>query len=231
MLPKLLVTHEIFKDLSSDSKILYSCLLNRNELSNKNGWIDEKGRVYTIFTIEEIMEVLNKSNKTSVKILNELEKIGLIKRKRQGLGKRNYIYVMDFMTAFKEECNNYTLDVKNLHSRNVETTLQEVKEVQRTNTNNKYINSKDNDFNKGKKTYGIFKNIFLTDDEIRELKEMIGSRLDEYIDRISSYMKSNNREYDDHKATIINWYLNDNSKNIKKINAPKKDEYLKGESL
>lgn len=45
------------------------------------------------------MEVLNKSNKTAVKIIAELDKetggIGLIERKRQGLGKPNIIYVKD----------------------------------------------------------------------------------------------------------------------------------------
>lgn len=74
------------------------------------------------------MTVLNKSNKTAVKILNELDSntggIGLIERKRQGLGKPNIIYVKDFMSIFKSECNNYTSEMKNLHSRNEEFTLQ-----------------------------------------------------------------------------------------------------------
>lgn len=43
--------------------------------------------------------MLNKSNKTAVKIIAELDKetggIGLIERKRQGLGKPNIIYVKD----------------------------------------------------------------------------------------------------------------------------------------
>lgn len=126
MLPKILVTDEIFKNLSSDAKILYSCLLERTSLSYKNKWIDKEKRVYIIFTIEEIMRVLNKFNKTAVKILNELDKdsggIGLIKRKRQGLGKPNIIYVKDFMSIFRFECNNYTSEVKNLHSRNEKST-------------------------------------------------------------------------------------------------------------
>ncbi|NLJ88071.1 MAG: replication initiator protein A, partial [Epulopiscium sp.] len=65
MLPKVLVTDDRFKNLSSDAKVLYSCLLDRNTLSNKNGWIDEEERVYIIFTINEIMECLNKSNRTA----------------------------------------------------------------------------------------------------------------------------------------------------------------------
>ncbi|HGH9700360.1 TPA: replication initiator protein A, partial [Streptococcus pyogenes] len=58
----------------------------------------------------------------------------------------------------------------------------------------------------------------------------LGSRINEYIDRLSSYMKANNREYQDHKATIINWYLNDQAKNIND-NTTRKMNYDIGESL
>ena len=89
MLPKIIVTDERFKNLSSDAKILYSCLLERTSLSFRNKWLDEENRVYIIFTVEEIMETLGRSNKTAVKILNELDStsgsIGLIERKKRGL--------------------------------------------------------------------------------------------------------------------------------------------------
>ena len=58
MLPKVLVTEDLYKNLSSDAKILYACLLERSSLSFKNDWIDEQGRVYIVFTVEEIMKTL-----------------------------------------------------------------------------------------------------------------------------------------------------------------------------
>lgn len=67
MLPKIIVTDERFKNLSSDAKILYSCLLERTSLSFRNKWLDEENRVYIIFTVEEIMEILGRSNKTAAK--------------------------------------------------------------------------------------------------------------------------------------------------------------------
>lgn len=73
MLPKVIVTDKMFKNLSSDAKILYSCLLERTSLSFRNKWLDEENRVYIIFTVEEIMEILGRFNKTAVKILNELD--------------------------------------------------------------------------------------------------------------------------------------------------------------
>ena len=57
-------------------------------LSAANGWLDQAGRVYIIFTVDEIMTALSCGNKKAVSLLAELEqKAGLIERKRQGLGK------------------------------------------------------------------------------------------------------------------------------------------------
>lgn len=217
MLPKILLSDEHFKSLTSDAKIFYACLLERSSYSYKNNWIDDDDRVYIIFTIEEIMETLGVSNKTASKISSELENIGLIEKKRQGLGKPNIIYVKDFMSVFDiekneyitrsvnstlQKCNNYT-------SRNVKSTSQEVKKVHGIDTNiinNNYNNIKRDE----KKSYGQYDNVFLSEIEYQDLLKTLGDKFNEYIERLSTYMKANNRTYEDHKATIINWYLNDN---------------------
>lgn len=232
MLPKILVTDEIFKHLSSDAKILYSCLLERTSLSYKNKWIDDEQRVYIIFTVEEIMEMLNKSNKTAVKILSDLEKIGLIERKRQGLGKPNIIYVKDFMSIFVSECKSYTSEVKNLHSRNVENTLQEVKNLHGSNTNISNTDYSKTDDSFIKIGLGTFKNVFLTDKDISELQSITSLRLDNYIERLSTYIKSTGKTYKDHKATILSWFYKDQGgKKDKQSNIPTLEEYDKGEHL
>ena len=56
--PTALFTDTQYKDLSPEAKILYGILLKRMDLSAKNGWLDEMGRVYIIFRLEEIMEKL-----------------------------------------------------------------------------------------------------------------------------------------------------------------------------
>ena len=48
-IPKLLFTHPSFKGMSTEAKTLYGILLDRMNLSAKNNWIDEEGRVYIIF--------------------------------------------------------------------------------------------------------------------------------------------------------------------------------------
>lgn len=80
-IPKVLFTNDYFKGLSSDAKVLYGLMLDRMALSVKNHWIDDKDRVYIIFTLEQVMEYMNCGKDKGVKILAELDTekgIGLI---------------------------------------------------------------------------------------------------------------------------------------------------------
>ena len=102
-LPKKLIRDKQFRTISSDAKILYGLLLDRMTLSQKNRWLDEEGRIYIIYTIEEIAEELYCSKRKAIQLMNELNGIGLIKRKRQGMGRPNLIYVMNFNSADEKE--------------------------------------------------------------------------------------------------------------------------------
>lgn len=82
--------------LNTDAKTLYSILLDRMGLSAKNGWLDGQGRVYIIFPVQEVMDALGCADNKATKLFRELEKFGLIERKRRGLGKPNLIYVKNF---------------------------------------------------------------------------------------------------------------------------------------
>lgn len=83
-------------DLSTDAKTLYGILLDRMGLSVKNGWLDEQGRVYIIFPVQEVMDALGCADNKATKLFRELENAGLVERKRRGLGKPNLIYVKNF---------------------------------------------------------------------------------------------------------------------------------------
>ena len=99
-IPKVLFTAECFRSLSCEAKVLYGLLLDRMGLSIKNRWFDEEDRVYIIFTVEELAELLNCGTQKVVRLLKELDVksgIGLIEKKRLGLGKPNVIYVKNFM--------------------------------------------------------------------------------------------------------------------------------------
>ena len=98
-IPKLLFTSEYFKNLSCEAKVLYGLMLDRMSLSIKNRWFDEEDRAYIFFSVEEIMEMLNCGRNKAVNCLKELDQekgIGLIEKKRIGLGKTNVIYVKNF---------------------------------------------------------------------------------------------------------------------------------------
>ena len=91
-LPKFLFT-ERYANLSTDAKVLYALLLDRNNLSIQNKWIDSSDKYYQYFTIKEVKEILGFGNEKVCKLFKELEEVNLISRKRQGLRKPNIIYV------------------------------------------------------------------------------------------------------------------------------------------
>lgn len=105
-IPKDLIKDQRFKGLSSDAKLLYGLMLDRLALSMKNGWHDDKNRIYIYYTTDNIMEDLCCSKTTCTKILAELDGkkgLGLIERKRQGLGRPDIIYVKNFVTTEQDK--------------------------------------------------------------------------------------------------------------------------------
>ena len=127
-IPKMLFKEKVFKDVSAEAKVLYGLMLDRTGLSAKNGWLDEENRVYIVYTIAEIMEDLNCADQKAGKLLSELDTvrgIGLIERKRQGLGKPNIIYVKNFYSASRLQ------NSENHDSREVKITNQEISERQK----------------------------------------------------------------------------------------------------
>ena len=144
-IPKLLFTDDYFKKISVEAKVLYGLMLDRMSLSVKNQWMDEEGRAYIYYSLEDIMDALGCSNKKAISIMKELDMdagIGLIEKKRQGQGKPTMIYL--------KQCRNYTsgeksvisevknlriLKCKNSTSRSEENTCLEVKNIH-TNKNN-----------------------------------------------------------------------------------------------
>ena len=94
--PKLLLTGEKYKRLSGDAKLLYSLMLDRTDLSRKNGWYDERGHPFIFYTQDDITDSLGIGHSKAFTLLADLERAGLILRIRQGLGKPNRIYVGRF---------------------------------------------------------------------------------------------------------------------------------------
>ena len=134
-IPKVLFVCQYFKTLSCEAKILYGLLLDRMSLSVKNRWFDSENRVYIIFTIEEVMESLSCSRQKAVKTMAELDTdkgIGLVEKKRLGMGKANILYVKNFIVQDNLNVTNI-LKYENQTSKSIKNGIQE---VQKTNFQN-----------------------------------------------------------------------------------------------
>ena len=109
--PKILFSEAYFKGLSVEAKVLYGLMLDRMSLSMKNQWIDDEGKVYINFSVENIQEYMGCSKNKAVAILKELDSdggIGLVEKKRQGQGKPTIIYVKNFASKeFLQNCNSW----------------------------------------------------------------------------------------------------------------------------
>ena len=142
-IPRILLLDKAFSALSLSAKVLYSVLLDRMGLSMKNKWLDEENKVYIIYQITEIQSDLGFSKKKAMDYLTELEKIGLIEKKKRGFGLPNIIYVKSFMAHQSSQRSNEmgtsqekdvvhrsiemgTPEVMNKHLRGAETDTSEV---------------------------------------------------------------------------------------------------------
>ena len=99
-IPKVLFTDHRYKAVSVEAKVLYGLLLDRMSLSIRSGWLDDDGRVYIYFTLEEAIEFLGFGKDKLLRLFQELDRdrgIGLIERKKQGQGKPTKIYVKNFI--------------------------------------------------------------------------------------------------------------------------------------
>lgn len=146
--PRVLFTDkEHFDNLSNEAKLMYGLLLERMSLSRKNNWIDKHNRVYIIFPVEEIEESLDVGHEKALNLLKELDDqsgIGLVKKKRRGLGLPSILYVKNFIIndgveAVPEKPSNHSepqerLDNNAPISRSRENRFHEVGKTDSNNT-------------------------------------------------------------------------------------------------
>ena len=92
-LPKCLLQDPRYRGLSVGAMVLYALLLDRQSLSERNGWRDAQGRTFVYFTLEAVSEVLDCGLRKAASMLRELEAVGLIARKRMGQGHPTRFYV------------------------------------------------------------------------------------------------------------------------------------------
>lgn len=92
-MPRWLFSHPKYKTLSLEAKVAYTFLLNRFQLSRLNGWINEKGEVFVIFTRKSLAEEMQINYRKAIKCFKELAETDLIWEQRLGRGYANQIYL------------------------------------------------------------------------------------------------------------------------------------------
>ncbi|EOD7438477.1 replication initiator protein A, partial [Enterococcus faecium] len=88
-MPKVFFTNEKYLNLSNDAKIAFMLLKARFDYSVQNNWVDSEDNIYFIYTIEELMKLLNCREGKISKIKKELESAGLLKQKKGRIKKAN----------------------------------------------------------------------------------------------------------------------------------------------
>lgn len=147
MIPYISVPKSLFElNMSVYAKYIYMLMLDRYKLSYLHDWKDSKG-IYIYYTLEEIAKATGKTTKTAAKIITEIEKAGLITKKKQGQGKPTKIYLQESDMIFLQVQTG-----KNYESRPEKNTGQDRKKIRtnknknnKNNNNNNYVNNSESE--------------------------------------------------------------------------------------
>ena len=188
-------------DLSHTAKLLYTLLLGRATLSQKNNWMDELGRIYVIYPLSNLAKDLGCSISSITRSFAELENAQLVERVRIGFSKPSRI-----LLKVPHTTQNCAVTVcKNAKDDCAETSsmiAQKCTPNQRNKSNlndNHLIRTTDAHL-----TFGEYRNVFLTEKEYKQLKTDF-SGLDSLIEQLSAYIQSTGKKYADHAATLRIW--------------------------
>lgn len=113
---KIKMTSVYAKKLSNDGKIAYGVLYDRCMLSihsYRNGeltYVDENGSVFLVYTVEDLMEILDRSKPTVLKIKKELKELGLLREVKQGKNRPNRLYLQN-VNAELQEYEHYDAEI------------------------------------------------------------------------------------------------------------------------
>ncbi|MCD8104256.1 MAG: replication initiator protein A [Lachnospiraceae bacterium] len=219
--------------MSETTKFLYVLLLDRARISmKKKEWLDEQGHVFLYFTITNMAAMLHKSETTVKYCLSDLEENELILRRRLGTGKPNRIYVKIPSNA-PVRTDTSALADQNLSLEQTENCPPDSqKTVSRTDGNlsgNKKervkTNQKKRESDGALLAYGTYRNVFLTEEQMADLKENVRNYGD-YIERLSVYMETHGKSYRNHAATIKSWEARDRAASPSRNYECREDESL-----
>ena len=96
-MPRWLFSDPRYAGMSLDAKVAYTFLLNRFQLSRRNGWVNDFGEVFVIFPRKELARKLRICEQRVTAAFRALKELNLIWEKRCGRGDANQIYLATVM--------------------------------------------------------------------------------------------------------------------------------------
>ena len=213
-------------DLSHTARLLYTLLLDRATLSQKNNWIDTQGHIYVIYPLSHLAKDLGCCISSVTRAFSELENAQLVERIRSGFSKPSRI-----LLKVPHTTQNCAVTVyKNAKDDCAETSsmiAQKCTPNQRNKSNLKdshLIRTTDAHL-----TIGEYRNVYLTEKEYSQLKaDFFG--LDSLIEQLSAYIQSTGKKYADHAATLRIWAKRQKAEQKSKPGIPDYT-FKEGESL
>ena len=204
-------------EISQTAKLLYSLLLDRSTLSQKNKWLDDEGRIYIIYPIAEIAEILDKGSTTIKGALNELDTAGLLERERGGFSAPNRLYVKVPpvpQVQFSDQLMAGSPPLIEPENRPTDGQKTDLMMVGKPSPNQTTINNLTESQTKGvsggpSAPYGRYGNIFLSQTEYDELQAEYPDRLERFIEEMSRYLAANGKSYQNYAAALRIWAGND----------------------
>ena len=188
-------------DLCHTAKMLYTLLLDRATLSQKNNWVDEQGRIYVIYPLSNLAKDLGCCVSSVTRAFTELEKADLAERVRNGFSKPSHILLkvphtvqncaVTVCTSAQADCAEVTSMIAQKCTPN-QRNKNNLKESHLIRANNARL------------SLGKYQNVFLTEMEYKRLKADFAG-LDGLIEQLSAYMQSTGRKYADHATTLRIW--------------------------
>ena len=188
-------------DLSHTAKLLYTLLLDRATLSQKNNWMDAQGRIYVVYPLSKLSKDLRYSLSSITRAFAELENAQLVERIRSGFSKPSRI-----LLKVPHTTQNCAVTVcKNAEHDCAETSSMIAQKCTPNQRNKSNLN--DNHLIKttdAHLTFGEYHNVFLAEKDYKRLKADF-SGLDDLIEQLSAYIQSTGKKYADHAATLRIW--------------------------
>ncbi len=188
-------------DLSHTAKLLYTLLLDRATLSQKNNWIDAQGRIYVVYPLSNLAKDLGCSISSITRAFAELENAQLVERVRSGFSKPSRILLkvpyttQNCAVTVSKNAEHNCAEMSNMIARKCTPNQRNKNNL----TDNHLIRTTEAHL-----SFGEYRNVFLTEKEYKQLNVDF-SELDSLIEQLSAYIQSTGKKYADHAATLRIW--------------------------